>query len=53
MPYVTVLDFDVGKTYIYKYSDEIEDIEDFIDSKNHQLSNCQYMCTDELELEIK
>ena len=51
MPYVTVLDFNVGKTYIYKYSDE-EDIEDFIDSKNHDVSNCHWMCSDELQLEI-
>jgi len=52
MPYVTVLDFNVGKTYIYQYSDSLQDIEDFIDSKNHKVSDCQYMCTDELQLEI-
>lgn len=52
MKYVTVLDFEKGKIDIYPYEDSIEDVEDLIVAKGHNTSNCEWLCLDELNLEI-
>jgi len=54
--YVTILDMMQGKTFVYSYSYQelldkyVDSIEAFIISKGHDLSNCTFMCTDELQI---
>lgn len=49
---VTVLDFATGEVHIYRYSNTIEDVEQFIILKGHHLPDVQYMCTEELILKV-
>jgi len=45
--YVFVLDFTDGAAYRYSgWKPDNESIEDFLISKKHSLSNCEYMTTD-------
>ena len=56
--YITVLDFEVGIVFQYKISDqrltawdpEEESCEDYLTSKGHNLTNCQWMVHDNNEL---
>ena len=49
--YITVLDFEVGRVFQYKISDqrltawnpEEESCEDYLANKGHNLTNCQWM----------
>ena len=49
--YITVLDFEVGRAFQYKISDqrltawnpEEESCEDYLTDKNHNLTNCEWM----------
>tara|TARA_A100001391_G_scaffold128119_1_gene87648 strand:- start:197 stop:454 length:258 start_codon:yes stop_codon:yes gene_type:complete len=44
--YVFVLDFTDGKVYRYSgWDPDNESIEDFLISKEHSISNCEYMTT--------
>tara|TARA_R100001480_G_scaffold120017_1_gene118943 strand:- start:328 stop:603 length:276 start_codon:yes stop_codon:yes gene_type:complete len=44
--YVFVLDFEDGKAYRYSgWDPDNESIEDFLISKEHSISNCEYMTT--------
>lgn len=52
MQVVTVLDFNAGEVYIYYYPPSVDDIEEYIAEKGHQVSNCQWMCTDKLILTV-
>jgi hypothetical protein len=52
MQVVTVLDFNAGEVYVYYYSPSVEDIEEYIAEKGHQISNCQWMCTEKLILTV-
>lgn len=52
MKTVTVLDFTTGEVHVYKYPEHTEDIDIFISEQGHSLDNCQWMCTNELILQI-
>jgi hypothetical protein len=58
MKVVTVLDFLTAEVCIYRYSPSVlkkkyeDNIELFIQEKGHSLSNCEYMCADELTLKV-
>ena len=49
--YITVLDFEVGRVFQYKISDqrltawnpEEESCEDYLTNKGHNLTNCEWM----------
>ena len=44
--YITVLDFEVGRVIQYKVKDwdiDNESCDEFINSKGHRLSNCEWM----------
>ena len=52
MKYITVLDFEEGKVYQYEISawgnsndwnPDSENIEEYLTSKGHNLSNCEWM----------
>ena len=52
MKYITVLNFETGKVYQYKISawnnpsdwnPDFESIEEYLTSKGHNLSNCEWM----------
>ena len=56
--YLFVLDFSTGRVHRYRLEEgmtgkvrEFEQIEDFIIEKGHSLSNCEWMTTDNPELE--
>jgi predicted 3-demethylubiquinone-9 3-methyltransferase (glyoxalase superfamily) len=42
---IIVLDYNIGKAFLYDTpkDSEIENIEDMITEKGHQLSNCEWM----------
>ena len=52
--YITVLDFEVGRAFQYKISDqrltawnpEEESCEDYLTNKGHNLTNCEWMVHD-------
>jgi hypothetical protein len=52
--YITVLDFEVGRVFRYKISDQKltawnpdeESCEEYLTSKGHNLSNCEWMIHD-------
>ena len=58
MKYITVLDFEVGKVFQYKISDqrlttwnpEEESCEEYITNKGHRLNNCEWMVHDSNEI---
>jgi len=55
---VTVLDFLTGEVCVYHYTNKElkkfdDSIEEFIESKNHDINNCQFMCNDSLKLIIR
>ena len=52
MPVVTVLDFETGEVHIYEYSHNLEDVKDFISEQGHSVTNCQWLCTDKINLQI-
>ena len=50
MNYITVLDFEAGRVFQYEtmgksWNPDSESIEDFLISKEHSISNCEYMTT--------
>lgn len=48
--YITVLDFNIGRIFQYKIKDwdiDNESCEEFIDSKGHRLSDCEWMVHEE------
>ena len=53
--YITVLDFELGKVFQYKVNKmpvetANQDYEDYITSKGHNLTNCEWMVHDDNEL---
>ena len=55
MKYLTVLDFTAGRVFQYevKTLEQHEDFELFIDYHGHNLSNCEWMVTDNNEIITK
>lgn len=49
---VTVLDFSTGEVHIYRYPDTVEDIEEYLTTRGHKLADIEYMCTDDLILQV-
>jgi hypothetical protein len=49
---VTVLDYSTGEVHIYRYPDSVEDIEQFIKMRGHNLKDICFMCTDDLILQV-
>ena len=51
MKYITVLDFEIGKVFQYRISDQRltawnpdeESCEEYLTNKGHNLSNCEWM----------
>jgi len=52
MRYITILDFETGKVYIYRYNAQDIEAEDFIINEGFSLSSCHWMVTDGLNLQI-
>lgn len=52
MPIVTVLDLNAGAVHIYEYPNETENVEEFIEEQGHAITDCSYMCSDKLCLQI-
>lgn len=51
--YVTVLDYSVDDINIYKFFlHDIEEMEEYIESKGHIIKNCSWMLSEELKLTI-
>lgn len=50
--YVTVLDYIVDEIHIYKFYLKEDEMENFIKSKGHSISQCSWMISDELKLTI-
>ena len=59
--YITVLDFEVGKVFQYKISDQRltawnpdeESCEDYLTNKGHNLGNCEWMTHSDNEIITK
>jgi hypothetical protein len=55
---ITILDFSTGEVFIFPYDENVyEDAQDFFDSeyctdRGINLSNCEYMVSDTLTLQI-
>jgi len=49
--YIWVLDFTDGKIYSYKVPNGVNDLESFIIGAGHNLSNVEWMNTNECEVE--
>ena len=44
MKYITILDFEAGRVYQYEvYLNQIEEHEEYLTEKGHNLSNCEWM----------
>lgn len=58
MNWLTILNYELGETYIYSYTNEDllfynDSIEEYIEKYlDFKLSNCAYMCTNNLILKI-
>ena len=51
MKYITVLDFEVGKVFQYEvYLNQIEEHEEYIIEKGHNLQNCEWMVHKDSEI---
>lgn len=51
--FVTVLDYSVDEVHIYKFFlHNIEEIEQYIETKGHKIKNCFWMISDDLNLTI-
>ena len=52
--YITVLDFEVGRVFQYKFVDELEytdnTYERYITDKGHRLNNCEWMAHEIAEI---
>ena len=49
---VTVLDYSTGEVHIYRYLDSVQDIEEYLTTRGHKLGDIEYMCTDDLILQV-
>ena len=55
---IAVLDFEKAEVHIYKneqsafFEDSDDNVEDFLENKGHKLSNCQWMTSENDELDI-
>ena len=57
MKYITVLDFEIGKVFQYewpgitdKYQNASERCEEYLTSKGHNLTNCEWMVHSDNEI---
>ena len=61
MKYITVLDFEIGKVFQYRISDQRltawspdeESCEEYLTNKGHNLSNCEWMTHEDSEIITK
>lgn len=52
MKYITILDFENGKTYIQQFNEKEQDAEDYLINEGFSPNNCQWMITKTINLLI-
>jgi hypothetical protein len=52
MPFITILDFSTGEIHIHEYENTKGDLDEIITELGYKESNCQWLCTDKLKLQI-
>lgn len=52
MPWITILDFTTGEVHIHEYEEEDKDACEIVNDLGYKESECQYICTDKLKLQI-
>lgn len=52
MKKLIVLDFTSGEVHVYSFREKKKEPEDILMHNNHQVSNCEWMVTEEINLII-